>query len=1707
MLTILHLSDLQFGRVHRYGEPQPGSTPYDTLLERLKEELDGLRAQHQLSPELVIVTGDLAEWGMPREFDQVSAFLKGLQAHLGLERWRFVVVPGNHDINRKLCESYFNECAGMGEEPVPPFTRKWHPWIQFFTAFYSGMEGIEFRPEQPWTLFDIPELRVVIAGLNSTLRESHREADHYGWVGEEQLRWFANRMKEYEQRGWFRIAAVHHNVQRQAEADDENLRDARDMERILGPHLNLVLHGHTHEASEGWWGPALPILSTGSAAVKQEARPAEVPNQCQLLVLQPGGFERVTREYAGEQKRWIAATRHSETGESWRIIRKVAFSEVHGTFPSQVKAEPAPDEAMESSLARSELEERFPGGGFADQVATVCRVRADQANIHIRRSHSLDFPWLEVAARRDDIVDVSVIAAVVGHVTRESVQSFFQQVVEPRRQLARAERAIIVVGGNQPIPEDVRGLAQQHGIRVESFTSFQGLIDFSEYLAAQSQRLDHDPVYPPARYVRQLMRVGLRESTLVEDALEEVRRWIETDDHGRLALLLGSFGVGKTFLLRRLARVLADGPRAPILVDLRRLEKTLRLEEMLAAHCTEVRGYTPAKLAYMLREGRVVLLFDGFDELAMRVSYRRAADHLETLLAAATERAKVVITSRTEHFISDRQIESQLMADIRRISTLRVGILQPFDGDRIRHFLVHFFGGDEGKAERRYRQLERVKDLLGLSNNPRMLGFIAQLPAERLDAAEQREGGISAATLYRELIDYWLDYEIQRANPRGSPEGLTKEQCLRALYHLAERLWARTDRAIGLEELSEGVAQALGRLDHLDPEIATQLVGSGTLLVRDAEGRFSFLHQSVLEWLVADEVARQLSTGSDSELLERGEMSALMVEFLCDLAGRERAVDWAKRGLALQNKRGDAAQKNALAVIRWLKVEEGLTAMLAGADLQGQDLSGRNLRGADLRGANLRGARLSRADLTGAVLSRAVLSDAVLDEACLRDADLTSVEAAGARFSGADLRGARLDGATLRRASLLGARVEPAQLEKVRDLFGAAEPAPGLSAAHPVLASASGFARVLAWSPDDSLIAAGNIDGTLRVYSAADGSLLRVLTGGRGTLLNVAFLEGGQQLVAGWNDGSVWLWAVSTGQLRRVLHAGQGRAYLIAFCSSSSEPLAAISVGSGEIEVWSLQQVEVVRHLVDDEGRIRALAFLPDGQSLISGNTKGEILLWPMSGDSGAHRLAHRDDAIKSLAVSPDAQYLAVGSGQAMELMSMATTEVVHRFEGTREGSRMPVFSPDGLRLAGALSTRLHVWSVPEGKLLHQWEVEPEGLSSLAFSSDGQRIAADGAHSLRVWSASEGRILRTLNENSTWIRSAAFSPTGTHLATSSMSGRIRFWSTGQGKLHYDMDIGSERPTSVGVSDNLQYLACGSRNGLVRVWSLPDGKLILTMGTDSQRLESLAFSADGSVLAGGDDEGLVRLWSVPDGRLLRKHHVGDDVLVRKVKFSTDGKLLAACGGRSVEIYAVMSAAHRRTLDLHMEHASSLAFSADDQLIAIGDTKGGIQLWFAQSGTLKEVLKGHDRMVLELVFSPGNHMLASASSDGSICLWSVADGQLACSLGSHPWVESMCFSPDGERLSTIGADGTWRFWDVRTGKLVSTVLPLGDESWVLMTPNGRHRIHGKVGDALAYAINLVRFTPEEAVRFFPELRLPEGTGFLGPFDSEDAGKRGA
>jgi 3',5'-cyclic AMP phosphodiesterase CpdA len=334
-ITLLHVSDIRFGRNHCFGSLALSSDDtFDTLLARLRDDLHSLEREHKLRPDMLVLSGDLAERGFPTEFDNVLQFVEGLTEQLQLPRNQVVLIPGNHDINHKACEAYFNHCEANEGEPKAPFWPKWHHYVQFFDRFYRDYPDITFTENKPWTMFPMPEIKLVVAGLNSTIRESHRDTDHFGYLSEAQLRWFADKLAPYKQEGWFSIAVLHHNIRHGPVADDENLRDADALQRVLGPAINLILHGHTYDGKLDWLPPKIPILATGSAAVIQQVGPEEISNQYQIVQIWSNRFKRWARTYGSTNKRWGGDLRASKEGDTWWDEReKVPFDRVEATFP------------------------------------------------------------------------------------------------------------------------------------------------------------------------------------------------------------------------------------------------------------------------------------------------------------------------------------------------------------------------------------------------------------------------------------------------------------------------------------------------------------------------------------------------------------------------------------------------------------------------------------------------------------------------------------------------------------------------------------------------------------------------------------------------------------------------------------------------------------------------------------------------------------------------------------------------------------------------------------------------------------------------------------------------------------------------------------------------------------------------------------------------------------------------------------------------------------------------------------------------------------------------------------------------------------------------------------------------------------------------------------------------------------------------------
>jgi 3',5'-cyclic AMP phosphodiesterase CpdA len=358
-ITILHVSDMQFGKNHMFGRlkvPYPDGR-FDSLLVRMIDDLKRLRQEHGLKPDLIIASGDSAEWGLKFEFELVEQFLDGVASYLQLGRERVVIVPGNHDINRSTCEGYFNECVGDEKTPMWPYHPKWKWYEWLFQRFYQDVKEVRFTREEPWTWHEFRDLNLVVAGMNSTMAEAHDEAckplrpdkaktvaddsgptdicGHFGYLGENQLRWFRDRLEAAKADGLFRIGVLHHNWQRGVVDDDEHLIDADDLKRQIGPLLNVLLHGHTHDSKLNWLDAAVPVpvVSTGSAGLNCEARPEEVSNQYQILRIHGHKIERWTRRYDPGNKRWDGDNRCSDDGGQWQTARDISFVAVQTAFP------------------------------------------------------------------------------------------------------------------------------------------------------------------------------------------------------------------------------------------------------------------------------------------------------------------------------------------------------------------------------------------------------------------------------------------------------------------------------------------------------------------------------------------------------------------------------------------------------------------------------------------------------------------------------------------------------------------------------------------------------------------------------------------------------------------------------------------------------------------------------------------------------------------------------------------------------------------------------------------------------------------------------------------------------------------------------------------------------------------------------------------------------------------------------------------------------------------------------------------------------------------------------------------------------------------------------------------------------------------------------------------------------------------------------
>ncbi|MEV6182395.1 TIR domain-containing protein [Streptomyces sp. NPDC052015] len=1717
-VTVLHLAGPAFGR---------GQDPAE-LQAAIWGDLVELTDAGAPAPDLLVVTGDLTASGSPREFDQALAFLTGLRALLGLEPHRVALVPGGRDVNQAACRAYFSTCEADEMPPRPPYWPKWRHFARLFQELYQGLDVV-FDSDQPWTLFPVPELHTVVAGLNSSMAYSHRLDDQYGLVGPEQAAWFAQALRPYEEEGWLRLGALRHPPGRgRGGASDGSgpLRDTDVLARLTAPRLHLLLHGPA--------GPgARPALATAAG---------ELP----LLGTAEPGRHRLLRLGRDGLAAWQGPGEPERRQAEWRRAHR-AF----GPVPDGARTdEPTPAPATPADPEPRAVQS--PAEVLLARVAEVCRTRHEGAQI---RPVAGPVPQLLVTWEQAGFVRQQRVAVHTGTPTAEDIDRVVALV-----HAADSETEAELVHDGPPPARELRDLARRRGVRVRSFTEFQGLLDLRGYVAAQSERLRTDPRYPPGMYLPQRYREVERLGSEDRDGLVDDMLRLLDSDQGRFLLLLGDFGHGKTFALRELARrIPAELPHlVPLLVELNALDRAYSFEGLVAAHLA-AHGVDTIDLRafrYMLQQGRIVLLFDGFDELVTQVTYDRAAERLQVLLDSAVDNAKIVVSSRTQHFRSQGQVLTALGERVGLLPHRRVLAVQEFTPQQIHAYLVNRYDGDERAADRRVRLLDAIPDLIALCRNPRLLGFVADLDDDQLRAVAGAGRALSPAGLYEEVLTAWLTFEAQRVGGGpGRAPGLSLDQLWSAVTALALRLWESGQDSLRLDELTDVAETLTGLADsRLSVPQAAHAVGSGSLLVRSDDGVFRFIHGSVIEWLVARACALRLATG-DTALLSRRQLSRLAVEFLCDLADHRACQEWAERALGAD---GDGAEEtaraNAVKILARLRVPAHTD--LRGAALAGEDLSYRDFSGVDLTRADLTDARMVGANLSGAVLRDARLTGARLDGADLTGADLRGADLRRARMIRTDLTGARVEGGRWRRAALVSATTG-ADLPATPELAWAAV-APGMAVDSGFRPAAVGvpygfdmrssrLPEPLSYSPDGELLAVGSEDGGVLVCDAVTGTALRTLEGHTDRVYAVKFRE--RVLATGSADGTVRLWDPVSGACRHRLDIHPGGVWPVVLDAEGS--LLVTGDADGVVTLWDTATGEPLHRLPGHSAPVYTAALGPGNATLVTGDASAAVRLWdPADGRLIGELPGHRG-AVFRARFSPDGTLLAtgdMGGGRAgtVRVWDVAARRVLHTFTGHAGRVYTLDFHPGGRFLvSGDTEGEVRLWDLASGTGAGLLGGCRGAVYQVLFDPDGTLLAAgDSQGVVRLWRVTPDAdpvavpLTRQPAEHrgSVWV--CKFRPhgdapapeAGALLVTGANDGVVRIWDPATGQGRRILRGHGRRIGTLSFNADGSLLAAGGNDGVVRLWHAASGRRLRELTGQSDRLVSAVFSpADPTVLATASSDGDLYLWDAGTGEYQREMDVETDHVWAEA-LSADGDLVATANDDdTVRLWYRATGAHVTTITEHYGRVRSIAFRPDGAVLATGCDDRKVRLWDLAARRITAVLDGHTDRVYAVAFAPDGSWLASAAWDGQAVIW--RDGAVAHRLtghtgklwtaAAHPlrpllatagddrtvrlWdprtgratgvltghtgrVLAVAFSPDGSLLASGGEDGTVRLWNVPGGApatLRATLVGLPG-GWAALSPSGGYKYEGDVTGEFWHAVGMCRFEPGELDGHLPGVR---------------------
>ena len=226
------------------------------------------------------------------------------------------------------------------------------------------------------------------------------------------------------------------------------------------------------------------------------------------------------------------------------------------------------------------------------------------------------------------------------------------------------------------------------------------------------------------------------------------------------------------------------------------------------------------------------------------------------------------------------------------------------------------------------------------------------------------------------------------------------------------------------------------------------------------------------------------------------------------------------------------------------------------------------------------------------------------------------------------------------------------------------------------------------------------------------------------------------------------------------------------------------------------------------------------------------------------------------------------------------------------------------------------------------------------------------------------------------------------------------------------------------------------------------------------------------------------------RVTSSHNLGKPNGANQFIWSRDGKELIVFKEQqnTVRVFDVGSGQLLRTVALNGPRADNGLPWSPDGTKWVSWNGCSVHIWDANTGSLLHELK-HIGSVRQVTWSPDGRTLLSGAGhpagsnwDSKIVQWDVATGDPIRTIDTGTAaVKGVAYSPNGRTIWAIGT-GPLRQWDAETGRPLATVLPIKDNRFAIISPEGHYAGSPDIEDELLYVAltdegQYLTFTPKE------------------------------